>query len=118
VGTLAKFGLIALVALALTALPGGDSAVEVTLALLSVVFFTLVALLGYRLYMRFRDDLEGLPESRRWVLYGSIGGGFLVLCATQRLFDSGGSGALLWLALLAVASYGLYWVWGRYRAYG
>ena len=117
-GTLAKFGLIALVALALTALPGGDSALDVTLALLSIVFFTLIAVLGYRLYMRFRDDIEGLPENQRWVLYGSIGVAFLALCATDRLFDAGGGGALLWLAILGAASYGLYWVWGRYRAYG
>jgi hypothetical protein len=118
VGTLAKFGVIALVALALTALPGGDSAVDFTLTLLSIVFYTLIALLGYRLYMRFRGDLETLPDNQRWVLYGAIGVAFLTLCATRRLFDAGGGGALLWLLLLGAASYGLYWVWGRYREYG
>jgi hypothetical protein len=118
VGTLAKFGLIALVALALTVLPGGGGALDVTLTLLTIVFFTVIALLGYRLYMRFRDELAALPENQRWVLYGSIGVAFLALCATGRLFEAGGGGALLWLALLGLASYGLYWVWGRYRAYG
>jgi hypothetical protein len=117
VGTLAKFGLIALVALALTVLPGGGGALDVTMALLSMVFFTALAVLGYRLYMRFRDDIEGLPDDQQWALFGSIGLAFLTLCATSRLFDSGGGGALVWLALLGVASFGLYWVWTRYRAY-
>jgi hypothetical protein len=117
VGTLAKFGLIALVALGLTVLPGGGGALDVTLTLLSIVFFSVIAVLGYRLYLRFRDQIEGLPDNQQWVLFGSIGLAFLTLCATSRLFDSGGGGAVIWLALLGAASFGLYWVWGRYRAY-
>jgi len=117
VGTLAKFGLIALVALALTALPGGGSALDVVLTLLSIAFFVAIALFGYRLFMQFRDDIEGLPDEQRWVLYGSIGLAFLALCGTSRLFDAGSGGAIVWLALLAAASFGLYWVWGRYRAF-
>lgn len=116
-GTLAKFALIALVALALTVLPGGGGALDVTLTLISIAFFTAIALLGYRLYMQFRDELEGLPDDQRWVLYGSIGLAFLTLCATGRLFDSGGAGALAWLLLMGACSFGLYWVWTRYRAY-
>jgi hypothetical protein len=117
VGTLAKFALIALVALALTVLPGGGGALDLTLALLSIAFFVAIVLLGYRVYMRFRDEIEGLPEGQRWALYGSIGLAFLTLCATGRLFDAGGAGAIAWIALLALCSYGVYWVWGRYRAY-
>lgn len=117
-GTLAKFGLIALVALALTVLPGGGGALDLTLALISIAFFTAIALLGYRLYMQFRDEIEGLPEGQRWALFGSVGLAFLTLCATGRLFEAGGGGAVLWLGLLALCSYGVYWVWRRYRSYG
>jgi hypothetical protein len=118
VATLAKFGLIALVALALTALPGGGSALALALTVLSICFFAAIALLGYRLYRQFRPELDGLPDGHRAVLYGSIGLAFLTLCATERLFDVGGGGAVIWLALLGAASYGVYWVWARYRAYG
>jgi hypothetical protein len=112
-----KFALIALVALVLTGLPGGDSALETLLTALSIAFFTAIALLGYRLYVRFRMDLEGLPDANRAVLYGSIGLAFLTFCATSRLFDVGGGGVVIWLALLSACSYGVYWVWARYRAY-
>jgi len=112
-----KFGLIALVALVLTGLPGGDNALDFLLTALSLVFFTAIAMLGYRLYLQFRTDLEGLPDRNRAVLYGSIGLAFLTFCATSRLFDVGGGGAVIWLALLGACSYGVYWVWTQYRAY-
>jgi hypothetical protein len=31
------------------------------------------------------------------------------------MFDAGGLGALAWIALLALCSYALYWVWLKYR---
>lgn len=112
-----KFGLIALVALVLTGLPGGDSALDFLLTALSIVFFTAIAMLGYRLFRQFRMDLEGLPDANRAILYGSIGLAFLTFCATNRLFDVGGGGVVIWLALLGACSYGVYWVWTQYRAY-
>jgi hypothetical protein len=115
--TAAKFGVIALVALVLTVLPGGGGALDVTLTLISIAFFTAIALLGYRLYMQFRGELSTWPDEQLWALYGSIGLAFLTLCATNRLFDAGGAGVILWLGLLGAATFGLYWVWNRYRAY-
>lgn len=112
-----KFGLIALVAFVLTALPGGGDALDILLTALSIVFFTAIALLGYRLFRQFRTDLESLPDADRAVLYGSIGLAFLTFCATSRLFDVGGGGAVIWLALLGLSSYGVYRVWSRFRAY-
>lgn len=112
-----KFGLIALVALVLTGLPGGDNALDFLLAALSILFFAAIAMLGYRLFRQFRMELEGLPDANRAVLYGSIGLAFLTFCATNRLFDVGGGGVVIWLALLGACSYGVYWVWTQYRAY-
>ena len=112
-----KFGLIALVALVLTGLPGGDNALDLLLTALSIAFFTAIALLGDRLFMQFRMALEGLPDANRAILYGSIGLAFLTFCATSRLFDVGGGGVVIWLALLGACSYGVYWVWTQYRAY-
>jgi hypothetical protein len=117
VTTLAKFGLIALAALVLTVLPGGGAALDVVLTALSILFFVALAVVGYRLFRQYRFELEGLPDAQRAVLYGSIGLAFLTLCATARLFDVGGGGAVIWLALLGASSYGVYGVWMRYRAY-
>jgi hypothetical protein len=52
------------------------------------------------------------------VLYASIALAFLTFAATQRLFDYGGGGVVAWIALLVVASYGVYWVYTHSRRYG
>jgi hypothetical protein len=113
-----KFGLILLVALALTALPGGGSALNLVLTLLTILFFTAIALLAYRLYREHGFELDSLDSKQRLVLYGSIGLALLTFTGTSRLFDQGGIGVLAWLALLAACSYGVFWVWTRYRRYG
>jgi hypothetical protein len=115
--TLWKFGVIAAVALVLVVLPGGGSALDVALTLLTISFFVAIALLGIRLYREHRMDIEALEDRQRLVLYSAIGLAFLTFTATNRLFDAGGVGVLAWLALLAAASYGVFWVWTRYRRY-
>jgi len=112
----AEYGIVALIALAFTVLPGGGPALGVLLALLSIAFFTAIAVLGYRLHRQFRFELDSLADRQRFVLYASIGLAFLTFCATDRLFNLGGAGAGMWFALLALCSYGLYWVWTQYRA--
>jgi hypothetical protein len=114
--TAAKFGIVALVALAFFVLPGGGSALNVALAFLSIAFFTAIALLGVRLYRENRFMIDSLASRERLVLYASIGLAFLTFTATPRLFV--GAGVIVWLALLAIASYGLFWVWTQSRRYG
>ena len=116
--TAAKFGIVALIALVFTALPGGGAALDVMIVLLSIVFFTAIAFFGYRLHRQYRFELDSLSERQRLILYGSVGLAFLTFCATRQMFDAGGAGAVAWLALLGLCSYGLYWVWTQYRAYG
>jgi hypothetical protein len=118
VKTAAKFGLVALIALGLYALPGGGAALEVTLTLLTIAFFVAIAVLGYRLFRQYRFEIQSLEDRQRLVLYGSVGLAFLTFTATNRLFDAGGLGVLAWLALLGLCSYGVFWVWTQYRRYG
>jgi hypothetical protein len=117
VQTAAKFGLVALIALGLFLLPGGSDALSVVLTVLTIAFFAAIAMLGYRLYRENRFTLDSLEERQRLVLYSSIGLAFLTFTATNRLFDQGGVGVLAWLALLGIASYGVFWVWSSYRRY-
>jgi hypothetical protein len=112
-----KFGVIALIALGLVVLPGGGGALDVVLTLLTVAFFAAIVAVAYRFYRQYRIDLETLSDMLRLVLYGSIGLALLTFTATDRLFDAGGAGVLVWFALLALASYGLFFVWTRYRRY-
>ena len=112
-----KFGVIALVALVLVVLPGGGNALDVVFTALTIVFFASIALLVARLYRQYRLDIETLEPNVRLALYGSLAIAVLTFTATDRLFDTGGAGVLVWFALLGVASYGLFWAWTRYRRY-
>jgi hypothetical protein len=108
--------IVALIALGFWALPGGTSTLNVVLALLSIAFFAAIAFLGYRLYREHRFTIDSLQPVGRAVLYGSIGLAILTFAASSRLLDTG-AGIIVWLALLAVASYGVFWVFQRYRRY-
>jgi len=110
-----NFAIVALIALAFTALPGGRSTLDVILAILSIAFFTAIAFLGYRLYREHRFTLESLSDRERAVLYGAIGLALLTFVASERLFD--GPLILVWLGLLGLASYGVYWVFQSSRRY-
>jgi hypothetical protein len=113
-----KFGVVALIALAFTVLPGGGGALDVVLTLLTITFLAAIAFLGYRLYNQYRLEIDTLEPNSRLALYGSLGLAILTFVATDRLFGTGGAGILIWFALLALCAYGLYWVWTRYRSYG
>jgi hypothetical protein len=112
-----KLGVVALLALALTVLPGGGSALDVTLALLTIVFLAAIVFLGYRLYRQYRIEIDSLEPNIRLTLYASVGLAILTVVGTDRLFDVGGAGIAAWFVLLALCSYGLYWVWTQYRSW-
>ena len=113
-----KFGVVALIALLLVVLPGGGSALDVALTLLTIAFFTAIAMLGFRLYREHHFELDSLEPRQRLVIYASVGLALLTVTATNRLFDEGGIGVLAWLALLGLCSYGVFWVYTQYRRYG
>jgi hypothetical protein len=113
-----NFAILLLIALGFTVLPGGGSTLRVLITLLGIAFFAAIALLGYRLYREHRFTLDSLAERERLVLYGSVALAFLTFVASRRLFAmSGGVGVLIFLALLALASYGVFWVFQHSRRY-
>jgi drug/metabolite transporter (DMT)-like permease len=113
-----NFAVLLLVALAFSLLPGGDATLNVILTLLGILFFAAIAILGYRLYREHRFTLDSLAERERLILYASVALAFLTFVASRRLLNaSGGLGVLLFLALLALASYGVFWVFQRSRRY-
>ena len=112
-----EFLAILVVALVFTVAPGGDSTLQVILAILSIAFFVAIALLGYRLYRENKFMVEALTDLQRGVLYASVGGAFLVFAAAERLFDWGGGGVVIWIGLLGLCSYGVFWVWQSSRDY-
>jgi hypothetical protein len=112
-----NWAIVALIALAIVALPGGGPVLNVVLSLLSIAFFVGIGLFGYRLYHDQRFTLDSLSDRQRFILYASIGVAFLNFTATKRLFNAGGVGVLVWLVLLGLCSYGVMWVFVSYRSY-
>jgi hypothetical protein len=112
-----NIAIIALLALAVTVLPGGGPTIDVILTLVTIVFFAGIAVMGYRMYREHHFTLDALEPRQRLVLYGSVGLAFLTFAATQQLFSAGGLGAIAWIALLCLASYGVFWVFTQARRY-
>jgi O-antigen/teichoic acid export membrane protein len=115
---LRNFAIVALVALAIAVAPGGGTGLSLVLWLLSIAFFASIAFFGVRLYRENRFTIESLSTVERAVAYCSVAGAFVNFTATRRLFDLGGAGVLIWLAILGLCSYGVYWVWRHSSQYG
>jgi hypothetical protein len=104
-------------ALAVWLLPGGDTASVTIGNLIGLIFIGGLLFFGYRMYMEHRTTIFDLEDRQRGILYASIALGAITLVATRRMWDSSSLGALLWLALLGLAFWGLYTVWRAYREY-
>jgi hypothetical protein len=104
-------------ALCVWLVPGGDTASVTIGNLLGIIFIGGLLFLGYRLYMENRETIFGLPERQRGILYAAVALGAIALIATRRLWNEGGAGAILWLAFIGLAVWGLYSVWRSYREY-
>jgi hypothetical protein len=97
--------------------PGGDAAGRTIDNLLGIVFLGGLLFLGYRLYMERRETIFGLEERQRGIFYASVALAAITLVATGRMWDEGGLGAILWLAFIALAAWGLVSTWRAYREY-
>src|ERR1700754_4112694 len=109
--------IILVVAVAVWKLPGGGTAASAIGNIFSVFFLGGLFFLGYRVYMERRDTLFGLEERQRGLLYGALALAAFALIATRRMWDAGGLGALIWLAMLGAAAYAVYSVWRAYTTY-
>lgn len=108
---------LALAALVYAARGPGVVATNALLWVLNALFLGLFAWFAMVMYRQFRGEIHSLDDRMRLVLYASIGLAVLTLTASQRLWNIGGPGTLLWIALLAAASGGVYAAWRSYRRY-
>ena len=97
--------------------PGGAAAGRTIDNLLGILFLGGLLFLGYRLYMERKETIFGLEERQRGIFYASVALAAITLVATGRMWDEGGLGAILWLAFIALAAWGLVSTWRAYREY-
>jgi hypothetical protein len=114
---LRNFAILIVIAVAVWQLPGGGTAVGVVNNVLGLLFAGGLVFLGYRMYMEHRTSLFMLEDRVRALLYGSFGLIALALVATQRLWNEGGLGVLVWLMLLGAGAYGCVTVYRASREY-
>jgi hypothetical protein len=114
---LRNIAIVVLLAVIVWQVPGGGSASVTINNLLGLIFIGGLLFLGYRMYMEHRESIFGLEERQRGILYAALALGTVTLVATSRMWNSGGLGAVLWLAFISLAIWGLYSVWRAYRSY-
>jgi hypothetical protein len=114
---LRNIAIVVVLAVAVWQLPGGGTAAAGISNVLSIIFLGGIVFFAYRLYMERRDDLFGLGDRQRGLLYGSLALLAFLLVATRRMWDLGAGGGLLWAVLMGAGLYGLYVVFRAYRAY-
>jgi hypothetical protein len=98
-------------------LPGGGTAATVINNVLGIVFAGGLLFFGYRLYMEHRTAVFMLEDRTRALLYASGLLAAFALVATGRLWEQGGVGVVVWLALLGAAAYGIVTVYRASREY-
>jgi hypothetical protein len=113
---LRNIGIIALVALAVAAIPGGSDTAQLILAILSLGFLAALGFLGYRLYMENKFTLWSMSDQHRALLYGGVTVATGTLIATDLLFNSG-LGTILWFSLLGGSVFAVYTAWVESRRY-
>jgi hypothetical protein len=114
---LRNIAIVIVLAVIVWQVPGGSTSAATINNILGLIFMGGLLFFGYRMYMENRDTIYGLGERQRGILYASVALAAITLVATQRMWNSGGLGAVLWLAFISAAVYGLYTVWRAYREY-
>jgi|SRR5215212_6479321 len=114
---LRNIAIVLVLAVIVWRVPGGGTSALTINNLLGIVFIGGLLFFGYRMYIDHRDTIFGLGERTRGILYASLALGAITLAATGRMWDAGGIGAVLWLAFICLALWGLYSVWRAYREY-
>jgi hypothetical protein len=114
---LRNVAIILAIAVAVWKLPGGGTAASTIGNVFLVLFIGGLFFFGYRLYMERRDVILGLEERQRGLLYGALALAAFALIATRRMWDAGGLGAVIWIAMLGASAYAIYSVWRAYTSY-
>ncbi len=112
---LRNIAIIALLALIVAAVPGGDQAARAIVAAMTIVFLALIGLAGWQLYRQHRFAYLQLDDGRRALLLGAIGAIVLMIAGADELTATGG-GLVVWLAVVGASIFAIVRVWGEARS--
>jgi hypothetical protein len=95
---------------------GGQTAANVALQALSLIFLGVIVYFLSIMYRQYRVTLYALGDRRRAMLYVALGVGTLTLTATSKLWATG-AGSVAWVLLLAGSVYTAFTVVWSARKY-
>ena len=108
--------IIAVVALGVAFLPGGDRAVNTLLTALSMAFAVVIVLFVYRFYREQQLTLLALSDGRRAMLFGAVGVIAFLVAGIDEMLATGG-GAIVWIVLMALSLGTIFIVWREATTY-
>ena len=108
--------IIALLALALTVLPGGGNVATAIVTALSLVFLAAIGLLFARIWRESSLTRDVMSDRQRSIVYGSLAALALMIAGLDELLDTGG-GTVAWLVIVAVSVYLLVTTWRDVNSY-
>jgi 4-amino-4-deoxy-L-arabinose transferase-like glycosyltransferase len=109
--TLRNIAIIALIALAITALPGGGAAARTVLQALGMAFLAAIAWFVYRFYREQELTLATITDRRRVLLFGSVGLVVLLIAGYDQFRAWGGGAFVGWIALMVLALVTIFTIW-------
>jgi hypothetical protein len=107
--------IIALLALIVAVVPGGDNAARAIVTALNLAFLALIAFTAWQLYRQNRLSYLQLDERSRFMLLGAIGAIVLMIAGADELTGTG-LGLVLWLAVIGLSILALVRVWAESRS--
>jgi hypothetical protein len=102
--TVRNIAIVALIAAAVFAIPGGGQVAWTFEALLLVAFGVAIGYLGLRAYREYRTSLYGLGERYRALFYVTVALAAIAVIGQKRLWQTG-LGELIWFILVGFVVY-------------
>lgn len=101
--------IVALLAAGVAFLPNGGNVADAVLTAITMGFLAVIAWTAFRLMDQFSFSISMLPESRKVVLYASLGLIVLMIAGASKMWSTG-LGTLAWLLLIGSAFVGIWLV--------
>lgn len=111
-----NIGILALVALAVTVLPGGNTATSTVLGALTMAFLASLAWFVWVSHRENQMTIDALTDGWRALLYGAIGLLVFLVAGADEMFATG-AGTLAWIGLFGLSIFALLRVFQESRAY-
>jgi hypothetical protein len=110
VRALRNIAIIAVLALIVAVVPGGDNVARAVAAAMGIVFLALLAFGGWQIYRQYRFTYSSLEDRQRATLLGALGAIALMIAGADEMTRTGG-GVLLWVGILALSIFLIIRLW-------